>query len=633
MGDEHQTGENTSRLAAALAAGKGGDRADTFLDEQTRLTRLQIEQLEEENHTRRRMLKLEHASAVFKLALEVAIAAAITIVAVAIGMAVWNAAHDNGLVVESFSVPPDLAGRGLTGDVVAAKILDKLSTMQAQTVSNRAPSSYANNWGDDIKVQIPDTGISVGEFNRLLHAWFGHETHIRGEIYRTPAGLAMTARTGNDVSPTFTGGDAELDALMQKAAEAVYRATQPYRYAVYLQNTGRIKEAEAAYEDLIEHGSPQDKAWAYVGVENIYVSRGESQRALDSLNKALAVRPDFFMSYTNMAGIQSQLGHDEESYVAQKKATELLRQHRDNDLNPRGERINMAASEAALAAGIGDNAGWVKFNAETENYPDFNNLIENANQNDIVAYALLHDAAGSRAAFAKLKPSKNPITNIGRQGNHAFAELLLGNPDIALAKRAMFTAALEKAGPQGAFALHRQFSPAMALGLAMKGDFKAAHALIDTTPTDCIVCLRMRGLIDARERNWNGAAYWFARAVKAAPSMPQARGEWGVMLLKRDDPAAAIVQFAAALDHSPYFADALEGWGEALLMQHRAELALEKFDETNKYAPNWARLHLKWGEALTSLGRNDDAKTHFARAARLGLTATENVELEKAKHL
>ncbi|HVU20232.1 MAG TPA: hypothetical protein VHE09_05830, partial [Rhizomicrobium sp.] len=59
MAEEHKAGDDTSRLAAALAAGQGGDRADRFLDEQTRLTRLQIEQLEEENATRRRMLKLE----------------------------------------------------------------------------------------------------------------------------------------------------------------------------------------------------------------------------------------------------------------------------------------------------------------------------------------------------------------------------------------------------------------------------------------------------------------------------------------------------------------------------------------------------------------------------------------------
>lgn len=617
MVGENKAAENKSGLAASVAIGRGGERADTFLDEQTRLTRLQIGQLEEENLTRRRMLKIEHASAVFKLALEVAIAAAITIVAIALGAAVWNAAHDNGLVVESFSVPPDLAGRGLTGEVVAAKVLDRLSAMQAQTVSNRAASSYANNWGDDIKVQIPDTGVSIGEFNRLLRAWFGHETHIRGEIYRTPTGLAVTARTGNEVSPNFTGSDADLDTLMQKAAEAVYHATQPYRYAVYLQNTGRIKEAEAAYDDLIEHGSPQDKAWAYVGVENIYINRGESKRALDSLYKALAVRPDFFMSYTNMAGIQSQLGHDEEAYVAQKKATELLRAHRDTDLNARGERINMVSSEAALAAAIGDYSRWVKFNGDTESLPDFNNQIENARQNDIIAYAFLHDAAASHAAFARLKPSNNPVTNIGREGNHAFADLLLGNPDTALAKRAKFVDALSKAGPQGAFALHRQFDPAIALALAMKGDFKAAHALIDTTPTDCIICLRGRAEIDVHEKNWNGAGYWFARAVKAAPSMPQARTEWGMVLLSQGRPKAAIALFSAAHDKSPHFADALEGWGEALMMQNRSDLALEKFAQANMYAPHWSRLHLKWGEALSYLGRKDDAAKQFALARGL----------------
>ena len=48
MAEERKSGESTG-LAAAMAVGEGGARADTFLDEQTRLTRLQIAQIEEEN--------------------------------------------------------------------------------------------------------------------------------------------------------------------------------------------------------------------------------------------------------------------------------------------------------------------------------------------------------------------------------------------------------------------------------------------------------------------------------------------------------------------------------------------------------------------------------------------------------
>src|SRR5262249_31485347 len=168
--------------------------------------------IEEENPTRRRILKLEHLSAMMKAAFELALAVIFTIVATGLGWAVWGAMNDRGLVVESFSVPPDLASRGLSGEGIAARRLDKLSALQSATASSRAASSYANNWGSDIKLQIPDTGVSIGEFNRSLHAWLGSQTRITGEIYRAGNGtIAVTARAGSSPGPTFTGSDADLD--------------------------------------------------------------------------------------------------------------------------------------------------------------------------------------------------------------------------------------------------------------------------------------------------------------------------------------------------------------------------------------------------------------------------------------
>ena len=45
--------------------------------------------------------------------------------AVFFAVMVWNASGSGGLVIEPFSVPPDLASRGLTSEVVAAKLLDQ----------------------------------------------------------------------------------------------------------------------------------------------------------------------------------------------------------------------------------------------------------------------------------------------------------------------------------------------------------------------------------------------------------------------------------------------------------------------------------------------------------------------------
>ncbi len=630
--DENKALEGAPGIPAAMAMGPDGSRANTYLDEQTRLTRLQIEQIEEENATRRHILKLERASAAMKVAFELAVALIVTVVAIGLGGMIWSAVSDNGLVIESFSVPPDLAQRGLTGDVVAAKLLDKLSSLQSQTVSSRAPSSYANNWGNDIKLQIPDTGISIGEFNRSLHTWLGHQTRISGEVYRTPAGLSVTARVGSDSSPTFSGGDADLDKLIRQAAESVYRATQPYRYAVYLANAGRTKEAEAAYLALIANGSLKDRAWAHIGIENIYNNRGEYDRALSELRAALALKPDFIMSYVNEAGLEGQFQHDEAALIAQRKAVTIARGPRDPDMSEQAWTTGAIQAESAVASDVGDFKRQLEFDRQLSALPDFNNASGNARQNDIIAFASLHDGAAVEAAIRAFPPPTNDLTFLQRDGVYAFAQILLGHPDGAIANRARFDKAIVTLGGVGTVISQRQFWPPIAFGMALKGDFKGAHALIDRTPTDCGPCLRVRGGIDMLERNWGGANYWFARAVHDAPSVPFAYSDWGRMLVMKGDYDGAIAKLKLANDRAPNYADPLEYWGEALLAKHQINDALAKFEEANGYAPNWGRLHLKWGEAKFAGGDKAGAAREFAAAARLDLMPDENSELAKMHH-
>jgi tetratricopeptide (TPR) repeat protein len=171
--------------------------------------------------------------------------------------------------------------------------------------------------------------------------------------------------------------------------------------------------------------------------------------------------------------------------------------------------------------------------------------------------------------------------------------------------------------------------PLMALAMAKSGDAAGAEARIAAAPTDCYLCLRIRGQIATAEKNWVQASDWFAQAVTAAPSIPFAYADWGQMLLAKDDPDAAIAKFTVANQKGPHFADPLEMWGEALMTKNRSDLALAKFTEAEKYAPNWGRLHLKWGEALFYAGKKDEAHAQYQKASSLDLSAADKAELAK----
>src|SRR5271154_2840993 len=103
-------------IAAASLALSGASRAeaDAFLRDQRHHLHEQLKQLHLDIWEKWLGLFLRAATAVVGVA-----------AAGAVGFLVWGAANSDGLRVEPFSVPPDLAARGLTGQVVAARVIDR----------------------------------------------------------------------------------------------------------------------------------------------------------------------------------------------------------------------------------------------------------------------------------------------------------------------------------------------------------------------------------------------------------------------------------------------------------------------------------------------------------------------------
>ena len=98
-----------------------------------------------------------------------------------LGLLVTDAARSERLILEAFTVPPALEERGLTGEVVATRIGDALTAMQADTLASRAPSSYSRASELDLAVEIPRTGVSIGELREFLRSWLGRERRVSGE--------------------------------------------------------------------------------------------------------------------------------------------------------------------------------------------------------------------------------------------------------------------------------------------------------------------------------------------------------------------------------------------------------------------------------------------------------------------
>jgi tetratricopeptide (TPR) repeat protein len=602
----------------ALEGLEAGDAAATrYLEARTRVMDAEYERLH-----------LSHFREWMYTALEAIIGLILFLVFAAVASAVYQAGRADGLVIESFSAPPDLVQKGLTGQVLASKLLDRLNAMQSATSSSRAASSFSHDWGNDIKVAIPDTGVSLGEVIRYLHNWLGHEMHLSGELYEQGDKVALTVRLEGEAGQTFSGRAADLDAIVQQAAEAVFRRAQTYRYSVFLEYHGRTREAEQVLKGLSETGSAKERAWADHGLALFLANAGRYEEARAKDLRAQTENPELPNPPAGLGWLAAVRGHDEEALGYTRQTLALLGGKGASELSPETIRYQRALYNASIAEALGDYRSAVSTIDTYGLVPNaFGNpdvLIEAANDR-----ALAHDGADARARLSRLDPDK-----LGPEPDTVpLADVALVRGQIALAQADWRAAAraFEEAQALGharaqtdpgfySYAVYRHVTagPWLAYALAMQGETAKAEAILKTLPGDCYVCARIRGRIAAHEGRMGAAAWWFARAAGQAPSLPFAQVDWGAMLLARGDTGGAAAKFAQAVRKAPHYADAQELWGEALIKQNRADLALAKFEEAAKYAPNWGRLHLMWGEALLWSGHKDEAKKQLAIAAQLG---------------
>ena len=633
MSDETASSEAAPEIASSESAaattlaltGASREKADAFLDKQSRVADLQAHHLAEQSRQLRPKLWELHLGVLLRIATAfVGIA-----VASGLGFLIWNASQSSGLLIEPFSVPPDLAARGITGEVVAAKLLDRLQDMQAQTSSNRALKTYTNSWDQQgIKLEIPETGVSLSELDHFLRDKLGNDTHMGGEIMRTASGLNLTARAGADGAASVDGTEAELDALLQRAAEAVYRLTQPYRYAQYLDNHGRNPDAMAVFTQLAQTGPKAERTWGYFGWANDSYDSISPDKRIPLLQTAVELDPANSLAWASLGAVEYTRGNAEQALRYRLKSASVLSgkgaESIRADIRPAYRQAQQGAVDLYLGAFADASANFLRGrDGGASSTVAFRSLIADA-------FAGQHDLAAARTAIALPQ-----IIN----GNRAYNELWRLYALMFIAVQAQdWGGVLTEAAPVAPLlqkypSLHdlsgAMTEPLIAIAEARLGQFAQAEARVRGMPGDCYPCLRARAQIASMQKENARADYWFDLAVKAAPSIPFAYAEWGRMLMQRGDFSGAIAQFKLANQKGPHFADPLEMWGEVLIAQNRSDLALAKFSEAEKYAPNWGRLHLKWGEALSYLGKTADAQKQFARAGELDLTTAEKSELKK----
>ena len=620
---------DVAALHFALNAAAGSAEAKAYLRKQSEVAaqqaefvKLQAEQLRDEMQLNLSHLRFRRYGDFTKSAFEIAVGLVILLAICGLGTMVWNAAHDHDLVVDAFSVPPDMAAKGLTGQVLADQILDRYLAMGRSGFSlvGDLRNSHDSK-ADETRVEIPETGISLDQLDHYLRDWLGHETHVRGELVQNGDQLTLTVRYGDQPGTTATGSTKDMDKLLEQSAENLFKAVQPLRFADYLSQHGHLDEGAAIAKALTQKENNKDAALAYLSLA-VNSAVGGAQRAFEQYAEMAAeLDPHNFAARMAVSAAANNLGQDETNWRALKAASAMPEASAATTSTERRLALMITTTLAALS---GDYKGAL---AICDAAPDHGIGCRNEDMGGY--YGSMHEYARGREFNA-------------RQTNYHFGEktnpdVLFNNVQITLLegdypKAVRLSAEAEKAvagNASEAFNRDIFLRPFEAEALARTGNVAAAKALLASLPLDCDECVRGRGRVDAIAKNWNGAAYWFAMVAARAPDIVQNDTDWGRMLLAKGDYPGAIAKFKQANVVGPRFADPLEMWGEALMLENRSDLALAKFEEADKYAPNWGRLHLEWGKALFYAGHKDEAKAQLARAAALELSAPDRAALKK----
>ena len=628
--------DQTNPAAVAIALGRTSRGSKTVDAEAAAFLRDQRELIADQRHHLKVQLKhlgLRYFADRLKVGLQIFVALGATAIALFVAGLVWQAATDKGLVVEAFSVPPDLAAQGITGEVVASQLEDKLSALQAATDSARAQASYSNDWGHEIKVEIPETGVSISELQRYLRQWLGHETRVGGEIFHTADGLKFTVRAGGEAGDAATGPGTDLDGLLQHGAEALFARTQPYRYGVYLRENGRGVEAKAVFARLAQDGPASEQPWALLGLGQF---EENSRTELAIVHRGLALNPRLALLWLNLAGEDLSAGHSEAALAELKTTIRLLDRPDRGSFTARSAPAARAEQVAAADDLVGDYQGEDVANRHLQDLPEFYGSIEQGRVARAAALAQDHDL---RAA-AEVAPSGADDAEISRTiakwQNFSAVKLFTfedrGDWQAALADEQglgpmLRIYAKEPDGGPSLDAMRDQLWPHEARALAHLGRSAEAWDLISQTPPDCYDCVRARGEIAALAGRAAEADRWFAEAVRQGPSLPQAHLDWARARLARGDVDGAIAELTLAHAKGLHFADPLELWGEVLVRKGDSAGAAGKFAEADKYAPRWGRNHLRWGEALLRAGRYAEARRQFVASGGMDLNAPDRAAL------
>ncbi len=510
-----------------------------------------------------------------------------------VGLAMWNASQARGIVIDAIEAPPHLVAQGYTGKALAAQLQDGLLRLD-ELIQTRERIAEVRESDRGVKIDIPNTGVSIDQVDKFLRGWLGHETVVGGELVDIKDGpeagaLALTLRQTGKPAQRVVSKERDVAALIHAGAERMYGASYPSRYLTHLRDHGRAPEAAALAREYA--------GWRWYNARAAGLSSIASEPTTPA-RQALALRWQAATTFgdrswggwNQLALTEEQFGHVDHAMLARRRA--IYDGRRAQSLSAEGKRSVMVAAPAGLRVALGDLRS-------VESYVCAAFSVEPCSLEDTVAAVRTRGNLGSvpqaALALARAHDAETAARLLAASSTGAPWVRLRAQAEIAL-ERQDWAGLLDLADRSDALARQVPAAdfpnrPAMWRGyaLARLGLPAAAEA---PPPIDCYDCLIAAAMAAAARRRTAEAERLFTAAERQGPSLHRAQLEHARARLARGDAAGAIA-LVKPIAAKPGQADALFIWGEALAAQGDGKAAKAKFRAAAKIAPWWAEARAK----------------------------------------
>lgn len=211
------------------------------------------------------------------------------------------------VIVYPFDVPESMSRMGLSGRVVANRVVDKIYLIKNESYADQIwTEKYTPSWQDsNFDVEVTNANISIKKVVDHLKEYFGYgDIYVYGDVVSESNGEStLTIRINKTQSHSYKFKNYEIDSPIQSASVDICKDINPFALASYLLSIDHVKCKEVL-DYIISKDKYKNKYKSFTyNLYGLLLAGSDRLEAIIMFKKSLEADPSFYAAYLNWANV------------------------------------------------------------------------------------------------------------------------------------------------------------------------------------------------------------------------------------------------------------------------------------------------------------------------------------------